>query len=239
MTGATFLLAVVLLLYSTSMLVMRFASGTFRPVKQPITWFYLSWIVGLVMLALPMFEYQEKITGDVIAYIAGALAAFSMGAIASVFVRHELKTKIAPPIAATEEAERLAVLTRWLLILGLIGTALLILNTQLAGTLSFADRLDAENASRIREEHMGQAASQIGPLFGPASLTSATGGLGVAFVMYFLGRGVKPARRDLKPLAIAVLALNCIGAFIAFGSRMFAVFFPASGILLLCVRALG
>jgi hypothetical protein len=231
MNGAVFLLAAVLLLYGTSLLVIRFTTGKLRLVTEPITWFYFSWIVGLVMLSLPLFEYQEKITEETFVYIFSVLAAFSIGAAASIFIRNSIGLQVPVRIQASEELDRIATLAKWLLILGLIGTLLLVVNALLSGSLSVADRLDSENAARVRSAALEQGDSKIGPLYGIATFSSAVGGLGVSLVMYFIGKETLSGHRYLKWLAVAVLVLNFFAAFVAFSSRMFAVFSMVIGLL--------
>lgn len=229
MSGAFVLLILVLVLYSTSLLVIRFAEGELAILKQPITWFYASWILGLVILALPFYEYQERATGEVIAYICGALGSFSFGAIAATFIGKFGVTRV-PSTAVEEgnsvflEAGRLRFLMQVLLILGLVGTLLLIANTILSGSLSVAERLNSDNAAQIRTDFMNQGESRIGLLHGPATLFSGLGGLGVALVVYFLGRDKNSIDKRLRVLMYGVFAVNFLGSYVAFGSRMFAIF---------------
>jgi hypothetical protein len=229
MAGAFWVLLVALLLYGTTLLMHRFIDGRWMALRLPVSWFYLSWVLGLLLLSLPLFKYTETFSGTSAAYVLGVMMAFSVGTVAAAFWgrRPRARNAQAPkPVAVSNEAAASTRLVGLLMAAGIVGTGLVLLNALLGGTLSFADRYNADNFSAIRAEHMTLGRSNIGPLFGPANLMSAVGSLGVAYVMYLrgaraLGTGL---RTWLFPLALGVLACNLIVGFVGFGSRMFAVF---------------
>jgi hypothetical protein len=207
----------------------RFIEGQWLLVRLPVTWFYVSWILGLLLLSLPLFKYTEAFSGGSAAYVLGILVAFSVGTVAAAFWGRRPRARnaeVPKALAVSNERAASTKLVGLLMAAGIIGTGLVLLNALLGGTLSIADRFDADNFSAIRAEHMTLGRSSIGPLFGPANLMSAVGGLGVAYVMYLrgaraLGTGL---RRWMFPMALAVLGCNLFVGFVGFGSRMFAVF---------------
>ncbi len=229
MEGAFWVLLVALVIYGTTLLMHRFIEGRWLLVRLPVSWFYLSWILGLLLLSLPLFQYSERFSGGSAAYVLGVLVAFSVGTVAAAFWGRRPRARNVPapkPVAETNERAASTRLVVLLMGAGIVGTGLVLLNALLGGTLSFADRFSADNFSTIRAEHMTIGRSNIGPLFGPANLMSAIGSLGVAYVMYL--RGARALGTGLRswmfPLALGVLACNLFVGFIGFGSRMFAVF---------------
>ncbi len=83
MTGAFWVLLVALTIYGTTLLMHRFIEGRWLLVRLPVTWFYLSWILGLLLLSLPLFKYTESFSGATAAYVLGILVAFSVGTVAA------------------------------------------------------------------------------------------------------------------------------------------------------------
>lgn len=230
MDGASWVLIVAVLLYGISVLMLRLILGQSKFVRWPLTWFYASWLVGLTILALPIFRYQEKFSEKSASYLIGALFAFSFGSIVAAFWGKKGNASILLITKRASEREYSTELSRrWmyiLLYLGFFGTLLLLVNTVLGGGLSLAERFNADNLGAIREQHMMLAESRIGFLYGPASLMSSIGGLGVAYVCYAIGSRDSGLKRDrwLFRLGLVVLILNIATGFIAFGSRIFAIF---------------
>lgn len=229
MDGAIWVLLVALMLYATSLLMHRAIDGHWAPARLPVTWFYGSWLIGLTLLALPLFKYYEAFSAETAAYLLLMLFVFSAGAAAAAFWAARVRGRRQRQAAAQALASEGEVSQRLLLALlamGIVGTGLLLLNTVLGGSLSLADRLDSDNFAAVRLEHMLEVESHIGLLFGPAGLMSAIGSLGVAFVFYLRGsRAIAVGESKwIYVLAWLVLAFNLATGFIGFGSRMFAVF---------------
>ncbi len=228
MTGAGWVLAVVLLVYSISILLHHFIAGRWVVLQLPLTWFYGSWIAGLALLALPIFKYSDVFSSDSAAYFIAIVAAFSFGSVSAAFWNErrtgvpgvsQLGRRISPKV----DVSRKLLLT--LLVLGIIGTSLVFMNAVLGGSLTISERLDTENFAALRAEARSATASRIGPLFGPANLMSAIGSLGVAYAFYLLGSraNTEAASRGLLRLAVLMLMVNVFTGFVGFGSRMFSV----------------
>lgn len=229
MDGAFWVLLVAILLFATSHLMHRLVDDRWEFFRLPVTWFYGSWLIGLALLSLPLFKYFESFRGETAAYLIGVLFSFSSGSIAAAFWARRHATLTELTAARDAEAQRLGVSLRvlhTLLILGLLGTSLVLLNALLGGSLSLTDRLDASNFAALRSDAMSSTESHIGPLFGPASLMSAIGGLGVAYVFYLRGSKstVLSGHKRLYGIALLVLAFNMLTGVVGFGSRMFAIF---------------
>ena len=190
MDGAIWVLLVSLLLFAMSHLVHRLIDGHWLLARLPITWFYASWLVGLTLLSLPLFKYFESFSKETAAYLVGVLFSFSVGSVVAAFWANRHTSSNQMMHATKSAAAQVGVSTRLLftlLALGLIGTSLVLVNALLGGNLSIAERLDASNFAMLRSDAMGAAESHIGLLFGPASLMSAIGSLGVAYVFYLRG----------------------------------------------------
>ena len=231
MNGAIWVLLIVLVLFATTLLLHRFIDGKLPFLRLPVTWFYGSWILGLFLLTMPLFKYFEAFNELSAAYLVAVLLSFSTGSVAAAFWNHRRNRKPLPAGSPDNVAAfgAVNVSSRWiysLLTMGLIGTALLMLNTLLGGSLSLTDRFDSDNFGAVRAAHMMAAESRIGPLFGPATLMSSIGGLGVAFVFYLRGSRLAAIEnfRLMFRLAILVLLINVVIGIVGFGSRMFAVF---------------
>ena len=227
MDGSTLVFLCALYLYGVSLLLIRVVRGQWSVFKEPITWFYASWLLGLLMLALPMYQYYESFSLDSAGFLFATLGFFSVGALAASFWgrRRDVQRRMAaemPRLSAVVSFK----LPLLLLVLGLGGSALLLLNSLLGGDLSLIDRLDADNLSEVRAAHMEVGRSQIGRLYGIANLASAIGGAGIAMVFYMRGArqlGVG-AGAQLFWLAQLALLFNFSIGLVGFGSRMFAVF---------------
>ena len=229
MNGAIWVLLVSLLLFAMSHLMHRLIDGRWVLARLPITWFYASWLIGLTLLSLPFFKYFESFSTETAAYLIGILFSFSIGSIVAAFWAHRLTGSTEMMYSAQSAARQGGVSPRLLftlLGLGLFGKSLVLVNAILGGSLSFADRLDASNFAALRSDAMGATESKIGLLFGPASLMSAIGSLGVAYVFYLRGARsvVLTSSRWLYRISLLVLVFNMLTGVIGFGSRMFAIF---------------
>lgn len=223
MTGSVLMLISALLVYATSLVTYRFVRGQWTILSQPVTWFYLSWLVGLAMLSLPLFEYYESFSVESGAYVLAVLLVFSLGTVIATLVGP--RTHRSPESNVGRLADNPPMrLIGLLLLAGIGGTIMLIANAILSGGLSVGERLDLGNAAAVRLDHMDGGDSRIGLLYGPANMASSLGGLGLAMAMYVVGARITRARRPLVIGIGILLGLNAIGALFAFGSRMFAVF---------------
>lgn len=230
MAGSFWVLLVALLLFATTLLMHRFIDGRWSFARLPVTWFYASWVLGLLLLTLPLFQYFEQFSGETGGYLLGVLCAFSVGAITAGFAGRRAARQWAqrgvsarPPSEPPEVPVRLLIV---LLAAGAIGTSLVMTNALLGGGLSLVERLDTENFAAVREAAFTPTRSQIGLLFGPANLMAAIGGLGVAYALFLYGSRQHRYRyaRAIFPLALVLVAVNVFVGFVGFGSRMFAVF---------------
>lgn len=229
MIGALPVLLVACLLLAITLLLHRFIDGYSAPGRLPATWFYASWLVGLALLSLPLFRYYESFNEVSASYLIGVLFAFSFGSVVAAFWSRKSQGMLGLKPSKQESAVFGVVSSRWLswlLLLGLLGSSLMLLNTLLGGGLSFAERLDVNNLAAVRLAHMTPTESHIGLFYGPAALMSSIGGLGVAYAFFYRGARVEfdHSKRWLSGLAFAVLFLNIVIGFVAFGSRIFAVF---------------
>jgi len=230
MVGATWVLLAALMLFATSLLMHGFIDGRWAFARLPITWFYASWLIGLLLLAMPLFRYFEAFSAETAGYLLAVLAAFSAGSVIAAFWARRSSRPARQTGASgvpTPGADVSSTLLVTLLVLGVVGTSLLMVNTVLGGNLSLSDRLDSANFAAVRSQTMSSEISAIGPLFGPATLMSSIGSLGVAFVFYLRGaRAAGSAARSkwLRRLALFVLVINMLVGFVGFGSRMFAIF---------------
>lgn len=229
MEGAFGVLLISIVLYAFTLLVHRFIEGSWVVVRLPDTWFYASWLIGLTILTLPIFKYSESFNGITATYLIAVLSVFSLGGIAAAFWGKEVASSWAKNKRRIEpvKIERYSVgLLYFLLVIGVIGTTLLTINSVLSGTLSLSERFDSSNFSALRAEHMLAQESRIGPLYGPAGVMSAFGSLAIAYIYFLKGsRDVCVLKsRWLDRLSTIVLLLNFVAGFIAFGSRTFSVF---------------
>lgn len=229
MDGSTWVLLVALALFSISLLMHRFIDKDSSFLRLPITWFYASWLVGLTLLALPLYKYFEVFTAESSTYLIAILLSYSIGSISAGFWARRkgfaMGSKTADSLLPHQKPVTNRVVAA-LLVAGSVGTILLLINTVRAGGLSLADRLDSDNFAAIRSSYVSMGESHIGPFYGIATFMSAIGGLGVAFSFYLRGsRNLIFAKsKTLMLFATFVLMLNVIIGFIGFGSRMFAVF---------------
>ena len=228
MGGSFWVLLVALVLFATTLLVHRLIDNCWTIIRLPLTWFYSSWLLGLFLLSLPLFEYFESFSGKSGAYIISILLAVSTGSIAAAFWGRQsnkfIRTKV--PVNSAPSVNLSTRFLTILLILGAVGTGLVLLNAVLGGSVSLLGRFDAENLATIRQEHLFEARNSIGILFGPAHLISAIGSLGVAYVFFLKGSRAtgEYAYRWLFFLALVVLLSNLLVGIVGLGSRMFAVF---------------
>lgn len=230
MDGAAWVLIVAMLLYVTTLLIHRFVDSTKSPVRLPVTWFYASWLIGLLLLTLPIFKYFESFSETSGTYFIAILFSFSLGSLTAAFWNNTTKARFGNTSKISNKTEMPDEISlRWIVLLlafGLIGTSLLLLNSVLGGGLSITERFDSDNLSAIRLEHMLGTGSNIGLLYGPANIMSSIGGLGMAFAFYMYGAraGILKENKVIIRLAFAVLITNITIGFIGFGSRMFVVF---------------
>jgi hypothetical protein len=222
MHGATITLIFVTLLYVTNIAAMRLITGRTETLREPATWFYLSWIFGLILLALPLFSYYETIELGTLFYITCLMFSFTSGTIAiSIWQKTWAQKHKAVTTSPNENQNKII---KIFLIIGISGTTALILNAIASGSLSVSERFDLSNAAAVRADHMQEHANKIGPLYGPANFASSVGALGLIYIYYLIGRREKTVTKLLRVLAYVLLFINIIGATFAFGSRMFAVF---------------
>lgn len=229
MDGAIWVLILALILFATILLIHHFIDVNLPLTRLPVTWFYASWLIGLFLLSMPIFKYFESFDAINGAYVVGILFAYSVGSVSAAFWGRRSKAKILSSQLSIENQSLPKISAKFLFVLlalGLVGTSMLMLNTVLGGSLSLADRLDSENFSAIRLEHMISTESRIGIFFGPATLMSSIGGLGVAFFFYLRGSRSEAfsGLKGMYGMALLVLAINIIIGLVGFGSRMFAVF---------------
>ncbi len=230
MAGSIWVLLVALLVFMTTLLMQRLIDGHWSFARLPVTWFYASWLLGLTLLALPIFRYFEVFSGESGGYLLGVLASFSFGTVAAAFAGRRASrlgfTRGARGQTVIDTHDVPARLLMGLLAVGAIGTAVIMTNVMLGGGLSLADRLDSDNFSEIREAAFTSTGNRIGLLFGPANLMSAIGGLGVAYSLFLYGARNRNYRyaRWILPLSLLLVALNVFVGFVGFGSRMFAIF---------------
>lgn len=228
MDGAFWVLLLALLIFGTSLLMHRFIEGSWSIARLPLTWFYASWLIGLALLSLPFFKYFESFSSETAAYLSAILLSFSVGSIAAAFqARRSVNSRVVSSERSDTAQQNVSTrLLHWLLVLGLIGTSLVLANAVLGGNLSLSDRLDSSNFAAVRADAMNAVESRIGPLFGPATLMSAIGGLGVAYVFYLRGArsSVLLNSTRLFRLSLLVLTVNLLTGVVGFGSRMFAIF---------------
>lgn len=236
MDGSFWVLLIALLLFATSLLVHRVVDGAVSIVQLPLTWFYASWIIGLALLALPFFKYFESFSISSGSYLIAVLFVYSVGSVLASFWSRRSVTAAELQRTKGEVETNEQISSRFLgvlLIMGLVGSTLLLLNSILSSGLSLADRLNTENFAAIRSAHMESQVSRIGLLYGPASVMSAIGGLGVAMLLFLVGakRYAASNRKFMVRLGYFVMGVNVIIGFIGFGSRMFALFALLVGIL--------
>lgn len=228
MEGSFWVLLVALVLFTTTLLVHRVIDNSWAIIRLPLTWFYSSWLLGLLLLSMPLFRYSESFSGETGAYVIAILLAASTGSVAAAFWARQ-NNKIVRTRIAVNSAPAVNISSRFLsilLILGAIGTGFVLLNAVLGGSVSFLGRFDAENSATIRREHLFEARNNIGIIFGPAYLISSIGSLGVAYVFFLKGARFKGeyASQWLFFLALVVLLTNLLVGIIGLGSRMFSVF---------------
>ena len=229
MEGSVWVFSVAVLVFATTLLVHRLIDGQLQIARLPLTWFFGSWLVGLFLLALPLFRYRESFSGETAAYLIAILMFYAVGSISAAFWARRTKFPLSYGPAVVSESSQKALTNRFIVILlsmGAIGTTLLMVNTVRSGGLSLSQRLDSENFAAIRTAFMNTTESHIGILYGPATLMSAIGGLGVVFAFYLKGARDDQfmASKWLFRLAVVILLFNVVIGFIGFGSRMFAVF---------------
>lgn len=218
MKGAGILLALLLLQYGFTALMLRVASGRWSILSQPITWLYSCWFLGLALLALPLYRYEESVTMVSGGLMLATLLAFSLGTVLLEFIdkKRSLET-------TTPKRKLPSYFIPGLLGLGVAGGALLILNAYLTGGLTLTERLDGSNAALIREAFMNSSESRIGPLFGPASTAYNLGfGALIIYAAYAGSIGWKAAKEQrLVFLASAAFVLT---------SSVFSIFFAGGRI---------
>lgn len=229
MDGAVWVLIIAIIMFATILLIHHFVDESLPLARLPIVWFYASWLLGLFLLALPLFSYSESFNATSASYIIAILLSYSIGSVSSAFWGRQLINERMKKQHLRNANSLPSIPQKWiftLLFMGLIGTSLLMLNTLLGGSLSLTDRFDADNFAAIRIEHMVSAESRIGRLYGPATLMSSIGGLGVAFIFYLRGSRsfILSSFNRMYTVALIVLACNIIIGLVGFGSRMFAVF---------------
>jgi hypothetical protein len=219
MKGASFILFFVLLQYTLTLTVLRVVTGNKNIFRQPITSLHVFWVLGLVLLSLPIYHYEEEFTAWSGAILCMTLFAFSVGAIVAEFMHRELRVP-ARSFVCPENIERLIF---WILCLAICGVALRMINSYLTGGISMSDRLDVDNAQLIRELHMEGETSRIGPLYGPAAVTYALGAFGLVTYQILKGtRDVTGWRPSLltRLACIAFVVLSLAYAILFSGGRM-------------------
>lgn len=230
MNGAGILLILLLLQFGFTALLIRMASGKWSILSQPTSWLYSCWILGLILLSLPLYRYEEAVTLNSGGLMMATLLAFSIGAVAQEFYQINNNKK-------TEQISgaNIAPIIKFALTAGTIGGALLILNAYLGGGITLAERLDGTNAALIRELHMAGGASKIGPLFGPAS-TAYNIGFG-ALIIFCAAKGF-----GSKSDAIVSRYTHAVAASFATISVIFSIFFAGGRItivILILMAAMG
>lgn len=223
MKGAPFILFITILQLILTNAILRVVTKDKSALQQPTTWLYSIWIVGLVLLSLPIYQYEEEFTAWSGTYMCLSLFAFSIGAIISSFVNRR-SGQFSRHFYYPDNTERLIF---WILFLGVGGVALRMVNSYLTGGISLSDRMDPDNALLVRSLHMEGEESRIGPLYGPAAFTYSLGAIGL--LMYQIMRGAQ-AVTNWKPnpqtrIAHAAFVILSIAYSLLFsGGRMTIVF---------------
>jgi hypothetical protein len=200
MNGAPLILCILSIQLLLTLTILRVATGKWDVWRQPTTWLYSTWIIGLILLSFPIYSYQEEFTYWSGSYMCLALLAFPLGAVTATFAKPR-KTLPTWSVSRPDSTKRLLF---WLLAGGIIGGLLASLNSYLSGGLSLSDRLDSQNAQLIRTLHMEGEESRIGPLFGPANTAYALGGIGL--IIYFALKGASN-KIEFKPSSLTKLAV--------------------------------
>lgn len=226
MNNASLVLIAMLLLCAVFSLAGRLIVGAQASWRAPLGWFYSFWLLGTLLLALPIFHYSEEFSPGGFGYLMAVLTAYSIGDMVASFIHASRVRRVDHRVEKKRVIER-ARLERVLfvvIVLATLGIFLLIANSVLGSGLGIGDRLNLENAKMVRAAQMSGDESHIGPLFGPATLISAMGGVAVSFVMFVQGYGNGKLSARVRFAAYTWIGVWAFAGMIMFGSRMSALF---------------
>jgi hypothetical protein len=176
MSSSAILLAFAISQLGLAWILIYSSRGEFKWIDEPITWFYSTWILGLLLLSLPIYIYPESPSTSTVIYLCLMLTSFATGVLICEFSFNPQSRLSKRESAPTERTPLNATI---FLILGCAGTALLLVNSYLSGELSIADRLGPDAAQMIRDQFLGEAANKIGPLYGLANPFASVGVIGL------------------------------------------------------------
>jgi len=135
----------VLLFWAVSLLVVsvKWAGGW----AGPTCWFIAPWVLQLVLLLLPIFSYEDKLTFDGTMFVMTCLGVVVLGGLLAHFV------PIRRSVSAQPRPVPLWILVASLAILGIIGQVLVFVDVSATGTLSLQERILGGAQDLIRSAH--------------------------------------------------------------------------------------
>ena len=86
MNNASLVLAAMLLTCGVFALMSRMIIGAQANWRAPLGWFYSFWLLGSVLLALPIYHYAEEFSAGGFGYLMALMTAYSVGDMAASFL---------------------------------------------------------------------------------------------------------------------------------------------------------
>lgn len=182
------------------------------------TWFALTWVVGAILLALPIYLYPEQFTESALIYVIAIHTCFAAGGTAALVF----------PIARRGVSDRPLVLTKKLLLilllLGIFGQTVKTMDSYLSSSFGFFERLDVSNLKVLKEEYVdptrasafGNVAIQMSLVFTGAGQVAL-----IAFAFgYFRRQPWARSSRLLRNLAFVFVFSMGFSAWFGDGSRL-------------------
>jgi len=157
-------------------------------------WFVPLWILQMILLILPLFEYFNEITLETAAYIIAGHLCVAGGVV--------LAMKSRQRAGDTIDFSQIAGSRRFFIVIAVIGIGFqcgLSLDRLLASGFSVFDRLNSEVYSELREMQFtsqitGHRIAFLGKLIAPATILSPLCHVAVVYFAFCWGRGERWAR---------------------------------------------
>lgn len=174
-TGYPALLLIIGLIGSFTVFAERRIAGYTTWKQSPYVWFMPTWIVALLLLMLPIYEYPETFGFADALYVGTVHLAFSVGSLAA----WAISAPARPGTPTSGLFGKRVVIA--LLATGILAQLLRTIDAQLSGDLSFFERLSVENLRVLKEQYadVDQQMTVLGGALGLVKLMAGAGQVGL------------------------------------------------------------
>ena len=176
--------------------------------KYDYTWFVGVWIIQMLVLSLPIYEYIENITFNSALFIILAHAAFAGGGMIVMIASPRKRAPLAPYVTGRSPELFVAVGA----IVGGVSQLLLSANNIIGSGVSITSRLDANAFAQSRLSNFEFNAYLLGPFIGPVLILTSLCYISIACYAYCFAQGESWTRRPTVA-TLSVFAASMIVVF--------------------------